>query len=352
MPQNFSSTWIMIPKTPKDSQHCQSILGQIGLVETNGQDPQQNKGLFNHYNSLGITTAFFNSQEAEKDARKRMEKDYEFIQDFSWSLPNPQLNNQVEVTPDSFSSSKQVWPSDSGIAEAHASKLKGEGVLIGVIDTGIDSDHQEFIGKSIKFRYIPPIPEDKSILVLPPRDNIRGFDPGGHGTLVCGVIAGKNIGIAPEASLYVASVMNSEKSTTSLNQILQALDWLLEEFKSKDNKGKPAILNISLGFRLKKKDEVFLLNLDSVRNAIIKLILDKDILPVVSIGNERKKFLYPGAFKEVLGIGSVGLDSKGKYQLSELSGSGQPEGEDSTKPDLVGFGVDVTTCYERKIDGT
>jgi subtilase-type serine protease len=83
---------------------------------------------------------------------------------------------------------------------AHATYRLGHtatGILVGVIDTGIDPNHPAFRGR-IDSRSRPPFS-------LTPRGM---FDDNGHGTHVAGIIAGaKNVGpthgIAPDASLLI-----------------------------------------------------------------------------------------------------------------------------------------------------
>ena len=85
--------------------------------------------------------------------------------------------------------------------------LQEKGVLVGVLDTGCDADHVQFRQKRIDFCHVPLHYESEKLR------EIRGFDISGHGTHVCGIIAGQHIGIAPEADLMVASVIESETAS-------------------------------------------------------------------------------------------------------------------------------------------
>jgi subtilisin len=78
----------------------------------------------------------------------------------------------------------------------------GEGVKVAVIDTGIDMSHPDLIDN---FKAGINMFE-KSIDVT---------DEFGHGTHVAGLIAGKKTGIAPNAELYIAKVLNGNGNGTT-----------------------------------------------------------------------------------------------------------------------------------------
>jgi subtilisin family serine protease len=80
--------------------------------------------------------------------------------------------------------------------------LTGDGEIVGVADTGIDKDHPDFVGR-IAGVSAWGRPGDTS-------------DPEGHGTHVCGCVAGDGsgsdgevMGAAPEAKLFVQSILDS-----------------------------------------------------------------------------------------------------------------------------------------------
>ena len=333
-------------------QHSQALLNEgyltnkLGLINCQ-EGYQEGKNLFQKYDDLGMLAVYFNNEEEKETLKQNLEDDYDFLPNITLSVPETTIGDgrfEEGLAP------RENWPEDSGIAKARLLNLEGEGVLVGVIDSGIDVDHSEFFGKLINFRYFYPDPESLATKPLSPRV-VRGFDTRGHGTNICGIIAGNKIGIAPKADLYVASVMNREWLTTSLNQFINSLNWLFSEFTndSKNNTSKPAIINISMGYSLQNNVNNAGL-LAQIRDKIIKLIVDANVLPIAAIGNTPGNFLYPAAYPEVLGIGSVKLDvSQKKYQLSSLSGFGKPT-EGNPKPDLVGFGEDIRTCFERTID--
>jgi subtilisin family serine protease len=228
---------------------------------------------------------------------------------------------------------------ESGIHQAHSNGVTGEGVLVGVLDTGCDADHIQFRQKGIDFRYVPPYSGSDSLRA------VRGFDVDGHGTHVCGVIAGQHIGVAPGADLMVASVIESDTYQTSLSRISIALDWMLSQFGTEENSSKPIIVNMSLGFapeHISKNDRATLMV--GIQELISTLVEDFDVLPIVAIGNDGPgKMRAPGYFPETLSVGAVDFNR----EPAGFSGGGlSPTGE-RTQPDIAGYGVNIFSSLER-----
>jgi subtilisin family serine protease len=167
----------------------------------------------------------------------------------------------------------------------------------------------------------------------------------GHGTHVCGIIAGQNIGIAPGAELLVASVIESETLRTTFDRVLIGLDWMLSHFQLEENQAKPTVINMSLGFPPEVlKQAAYKPALEALRKVLRILIEDFSVLPVVAIGNDGPgKMRAPGCFSEVLSVGAVGAD----LHPAPFSGGGISPTTGQTEPDVVGFGVDIVSSYER-----
>ena len=224
-------------------------------------------------------------------------------------------------------------------AEKHSKGVVGEGVLVGVLDTGCDADHIQFRRKHIDFRYVPLQYKSKQL-----RD-VRGFDVDGHGTHVCGIIAGEHIGIAPAAELMVASVIESETYQTSLSRISIALDWMLSQSMSIKNRKKPFIVNMSFGFvpeHISKNDRNTLMT--GFHDLISTLVEDFDVLPIVAIGNDGPgKMRAPGYFPETLSVGAIGFD----HNPTSFSGGGTSPIEGRIQLNIAGYGVDIFSSLER-----
>lgn len=143
--------------------------------------------------------------------------------------------------------------------------LKGRGVIIGIIDSGIDFTHKEFITEdnSTRILYIwdqsvdgnPPdsfifgAEYDRNIInsalnSVNPHDVISFKDYIGHGTAVAGIAAG-NSGIAPEASII--SVKLGHNGTEKTTDILRGVKYLIDKAKMMK---RPLVINISYGMNI------------------------------------------------------------------------------------------------------
>ncbi|MDQ3704080.1 MAG: S8 family serine peptidase [Chloroflexota bacterium] len=102
---------------------------------------------------------------------------------------------------------------------------RGRGVRVGVLDTGVDDKHPDLKGKIVAWAEFDS--EGKNVA------GSKAHDSDKHGTHCSGIIAGGNnsgqwIGVAPEAELAVALVLNGDQGGTDA-QVLQGIQWLLEQ---------------------------------------------------------------------------------------------------------------------------
>jgi subtilisin family serine protease len=237
---------------------------------------------------------------------------------------------------------KSYWPAESGVATAHRRGITGKGVLVGILDTGIDADHLEFRNRRVQFRYVPLRPTEGAVRA------VRGFDPNGHGTHVAGIIAGRNVGVAPDVDLLVAAVIESETVKTSLERVVVGLDWMLSYFQQPENADKPFILNLSLGFRPEWIGTAQVQSVVEGMHLLLRtLVIDFEVLPVVAIGNDGPGVVRaPGYFPECLSVGAVSLDRRAAW----FSGSGLSPVTHQPEPDIAGYGVNVLSALERDLD--
>ncbi|MEM7146172.1 MAG: S8 family serine peptidase [Verrucomicrobiota bacterium] len=166
----------------------------------------------------------------------------------------------------------------------------GNGVLVAVLDTGIDSH--------ITFR--PGQISTSDLDILSPAG-----DDFGHGTAVASLIAGNHPGapgIAPAASLLSYPITNAEGFSDSFT-MAQAI------FDAVDSGAQ--IINISLGSQGDSR---------LVREAV-EMAIRNDVIIVAAAGNEGlNRVSYPAAYEGVLGVGAI--DSTGQIVFFSNRGDG------------------------------
>lgn len=117
----------------------------------------------------------------------------------------------------------------------------GHGVDTYVIDTGINTNHDDFEGRAVWGITIPEYDDDE--------DDVD-VDGNGHGTHCSGTIAGKKYGVAKSANLIAVKVLRSNGSG-SMSDVVKGVEWTvnshLEKVKSKKKGFKGSVANMSLG---------------------------------------------------------------------------------------------------------
>ncbi|KAK9762206.1 hypothetical protein K7432_012292 [Basidiobolus ranarum] len=112
----------------------------------------------------------------------------------------------------------------------HYPESAGEGVTIYSVDTGTNIDHEEFEGRATNG---PVFNGDNA------PDDVNG-----HGTFVAAVAVGKNFGVAKKAHLVSLKALDAD-GYGSLSNVLQAVDWIVQEHKK--NPKQKSVINLSLG---------------------------------------------------------------------------------------------------------
>lgn len=214
------------------------------------------------------------------------------------------------------------------VGAARAKGLEGAGVLVGVLDTGIDATHPEFAGKIVHFREF-----DRNGGVV--HGPVRDADT--HGTHVSGIVAGATTGVAPRAELAVAAVLTTRTSSGMsgyLVQIASGLNWLLtSSFRGAAGDPGVDVVNASLGGT---GYDPYLYQLAATARAATGTLL------VAAIGNSGDSGMNrhgsPGNYDITLGVGAT--DSNDAVASFSDWGS-VPQHGGLTKPDLCAPGEDV-----------
>lgn len=198
---------------------------------------------------------------------------------------------------------------------------QGEGVVVAVLDTGIDTFHPDLADRII---------DGKNFTNEGRSDDIT--DRNGHGTHVAGTIAGTRndkgiIGVAPKSKLLIGKVLNRHGSG-DYRSITNAIRWAT---KWRGPKGeKVRVINMSLGGPVPDKRQY-------------QAILDacaEGIMVVVASGNEGDadentlEFGYPALYPECITVAASNEEKK----LARFSNN-------SRQVDVIAPGVNVLSTY-------
>ena len=187
----------------------------------------------------------------------------------------------------------------------------GEGIKIGVIDSGVDLHHPDLVGRVKKYKNF----------TSPDSDDVT--DENGHGTHVAGIIAAnKNgsgvVGVAPMSQLYVAKAFGKHGMAED-DVVAKSLEWLISN--------KVNIINMS--FSSNKMPTYY----DEIKKAY-----EKGIIIVCAAGNngnsKNRQLGYPGRFDETISVASV--DASGK--VSAFSSK-------HVDADIAAAGYEILSCY-------
>ncbi|PGH48215.1 S8 family peptidase [Streptomyces sp. Ru87] len=181
----------------------------------------------------------------------------------------------------------------------------GEGVTTYVIDTGVNTSHQDFGGRaSSGWDFV--------------ENDAVAQDGNGHGTHVAGTVAGSAHGVAKKADVVGVRVLDAEGSGTTA-QVIAGIDWVTEHAE------KPAVANMSLGGLLNGELDT------AVRNAVAS-----GVTFTVAAGNNSlpAALFSPARVQEAITVGATGPDDA-RASFSNWGGT----------LDLFAPGVDITSAW-------
>lgn len=195
---------------------------------------------------------------------------------------------------------------------------KGEGMVVGVVDTGLQIDHPMYDGKILCGKNFSN--DGTSVDDL----SSQHYHSTGVTALICGnYINYKLYGIAPNCKVVIAKALD-DKGHSTLDEIVNAINYCVEQGVD--------VINCSVGCPDTN---------DRLYNAILNAI-NHGIPVVVSSGNDGhndldgsiKEISYPGAYDEVICVGALDVD----YNVADFSNSNE-------YVDVVAPGVNVLTAY-------
>jgi subtilisin len=188
----------------------------------------------------------------------------------------------------------------------------GNGVRIGIIDSGVDSTHPDLKvvgGHNVVYDEITGNPN--ADVDFGPANTSGGE----HGTHVAGIAAARGIGsgrfrgVAPGAEIIAYRVFPKNGTFASNYDIAKAIDWAVRDGCQ--------VINLSLGGPA--PDELSRLAIEQAVNA--------GVLVVAASGNERSSVGYPAAYPGVVGVSACGLRGTFPDQSTEQADRAKPFGD-------------------------
>ncbi|MBF0340590.1 MAG: S8 family serine peptidase [Magnetococcales bacterium] len=139
-------------------------------------------------------------------------------------MPTLLQSKQLGVETDSIHVSTWGVEKIKALSAWGAYKAFGSGVKIGLLDTGADALHPDLKDKIVDWVEFDSLGQ--------PKPGWQAFDSDRHGTHCAGTLVGGNhsgryIGVAPEAKLAVALVLNGKEGGSDA-QVLAGIDWAVD----------------------------------------------------------------------------------------------------------------------------
>ncbi len=215
-----------------------------------------------------------------------------------------------------------------GAPSAWAAGVRGAGVTVAVLDSGIDITHPDLDNAVVESANFSFSDTQEDLL--------------GHGTHVASVITGSGAasdgryqGVAPDASLVSAKVLDDTGWGTE-SQVIAGMEWAVAQGAD--------IVNMSLA------NDAASDGTDPLSQAVDALTEATGTLFVASAGNSGgtgRGVAAPAAASTALAVGAV--DAAG--DVAAFSGHGPRPGDGAVKPEITAPGVDVTAARAKSCSG-
>lgn len=202
--------------------------------------------------------------------------------------------------------------------------FQGEGMKIGIVDTGIDPSHDDFEGR---------------VDAMTSYVGGDGTDDNGHGTHVASIAAGTGVtsggkykGVAPAASLYTAKVLDA-RGSGAMSGVMAGIEWAVDQGVH--------VINLSLG------SDGPCDGTDALSTLCDEVVQQFGIVVCAAAGNAGPRASTvgsPGCARWVITVGAV----DDADDVTNFSSRG-PTSDGRVKPDIVFPGAGIVAA---QADGT
>jgi subtilisin family serine protease len=246
------------------------------------------------------------------------------------------VNDNITMVP---LGSRQV--TDWGVSKIEAPtawKLgyRGQGVKVGIFDSGIDIDHPDLVVAG----GIDLVGDGNGL------DDCQG-----HGTHVAGIVGARDgsrhtVGVAPRAGLYSMRFADCLWEGATLEKMIQALEWAIDNGMD--------VVNMSFGFGIEGVSLPTIL--EESADAAFHAAYERGVLLIAASGNSSTPYIgYPAAHPDVIAVGATD-DADNLASFSQF-GSDQEltaPGVNNLSSYPVGTGLStdlfVTSDNDREVD--
>ena len=227
---------------------------------------------------------------------------------------------------------RSTWAFDMvQLEQAREMGLTGEGVRVGIVDTGLDMDHPCMDG----------------LRLVAWLDLVHGrkepYDDLGHGTAMTSIIAGRSPlrGGAPDVEVIAVKVLD-EDNPFSDEIVADGIDFCMDPDGNGDYTDGADIVSLSLGGDYEDIDIL----IGTRTQAAIAQAVANGVVVVAAAGNDgsAEDVTLPARFPKVISVGAV--DKRGQTAPFSSRGNVSVERPDpDKKPELVAPGVDIVTAH-------
>ena len=202
-------------------------------------------------------------------------------------------------------------------------KYSGNGKTIYLVDSGINASHTEFA--------------NATITNLHTAYGTDYADSTGHGTSMAGLMVGRNIGVAREATVKNIKLFNEASGNVTLGNVINALDAVLTDH----NSGNVADVKVMCAPWTTSQNNLIDSKIGELNSA--------NIVVVAAAGNQNDNVANysPAGVDDIITVGSHDNDRKiASFTNTPWDGGNATVAHPNygAQVDIFSIGVDVTTC--------